>query len=126
VLDEERANAKCRSEGCNNKVIPPFMKFHKKKPWYNYMTRCKQCQHNMHKYKITTPERDALLESQSSLCGICNKEVGFDSRTANVDHCHSSGKVRGILCFNCNTAIGSLKDNVDLLNNAIKYLEKHK
>lgn len=40
-----------------------------------------------------------------------------------VDHCHDTGKVRGLLCFNCNVGIGSLQDDIEMLRKAIKYLE---
>jgi hypothetical protein len=40
-----------------------------------------------------------------------------------VDHCHNTGKIRGILCTKCNTGLGSFKDNIELLMNAIKYLK---
>ncbi len=123
ILDEERANATCVSQGCVNKVLPPFMKMGKEKPWYNYMTRCGQCQHYMHKYKVTTPERNKLLKQQDNKCAICAEEISFGSKSANLDHCHNTQKVRGVLCFNCNTALGSFKDNILILQNAIKYLE---
>lgn len=126
ILDEARANATCRSEGCENTVIKPFRKIGKSgKPWYNYMTRCSSCQHNMHEYGITAPERDALLAQQSSACKVCDTPISFESKTAHVDHCHSSGKVRGILCFQCNTALGNFRDNVLVMQRAIEYLKEN-
>mgnify|MGYP002345384244 CR=1 FL=1 len=41
-----------------------------------------------------------------------------------VDHCHKTNKVRGLLCYLCNSMLGKAKDNIDILNNAIKYLSK--
>lgn len=123
IIDEERANANCRSEGCNNQVIKPIIRQGKTKQWVNYMTRCKQCQHYMHEYKITTPERDAILRSQDGYCAICRVPISFAENTAHLDHCHSTGKVRGVLCRQCNTALGSFRDNPMLLNNAIGYLD---
>lgn len=43
----------------------------------------------------------------------------------NVVHCHKTGKVRGLLCFNCNTGIGKLKDDIELLKRAVEYLERN-
>jgi hypothetical protein len=80
----------------------------------------------MHEYKITTPERDTLLANQNGACGICNKLISFRDSTAQVDHCHTTGAVRGVLCFNCNTAIGSFKDDIDALRAAINYLKRYK
>ena len=56
------------------------------------------------------------------ICGITEEELG---RSLDVDHCHSSGKVRGLLCRNCNSGIGMLKDDVEIIKSAMKYLEKY-
>jgi hypothetical protein len=76
------------------------------------------------KYGLSKSEWDALFESQGRACAICAKTdpIGHWS----TDHCHTSGKVRGILCSNCNAGIGQLSDDVDRLKAAIKYLETHK
>lgn len=68
-----------------------------------------------------------MLETQDYLCAIC-KEVGFDMNehvrsSLNVDHCHATGQVRGLLCHNCNRALGLLKDDVNRFKTAIEYLE---
>jgi len=74
-------------------------------------------------YGITKDEWNSIMESQNHKCAIC----GF-SDTKNkrffplVDHCHKSQKVRGILCMTCNSGLGSFKDNIELLKNAISYL----
>jgi hypothetical protein len=107
----------CLNEGCVNTS---------KKPNHNY---CCSCIMAKHRYGITIPERDAMLYEQGGLCRICSKEVFFDktagseANTANIDHCHDSGKVRGILCWPCNTGIGKLQDNPELLRLAAKYIE---
>ena len=69
-----------------------------------------------------------MLTRQNNLCAICKKE-GFkiNKNTALnlvVDHCHVTGVVRGLLCHNCNRALGLFKDNIESLNTAILYLEK--
>lgn len=83
---------------------------------YNYMAQ----------YGITLEEAKELLVSQSNACALCEKEVswlpGF-SASAHVDHCHSTGKVRGILCGSCNTALGKLGDSVQSITKVLKYLE---
>lgn len=72
-------------------------------------------------YGITPEEYDAMLQAQGGTCAICHgtESVG---RLA-VDHCHATGVVRGLLCTNCNQAIGKLRDDTQLLKNAINYLE---
>ena len=54
-----------------------------------------------------------------------NEIVNKSKRRLCVDHCHTTGNVRGLLCDTCNTALGKFRDNIDLLNEAIKYLKKY-
>lgn len=81
----------------------------------------------MAKYGITLEEANKLLLDQNNACALCEKEVqllpGF-SNAAHIDHCHSSGKIRGILCGNCNTALGKLGDSIESINKVLKYLEQ--
>jgi len=102
-------------------------------------TYCKDCgKVNQSKwyYKrahgITLEERDAILNKQDNRCAICNNETQFKLKAgkgsnigieAVIDHCHSSLKIRGVLCGSCNTGLGAFRDNVDSLFNAIEYLQ---
>lgn len=72
-------------------------------------------------YGITLDDYNKLFEKQNGRCAICSKT---QERTLHVDHCHSSGRVRGLLCQKCNMAIGLLHDSADLLKKAVKYLNK--
>lgn len=56
------------------------------------------------------------------ICGITEDEIG---RALDVDHCHGSGKVRGLLCNPCNTVLGHAKDRADILEAAAKYLREN-
>jgi hypothetical protein len=74
------------------------------------------------KYNITKVDYDTFMIAQRGLCAICG---GCNKKhRLSVDHCHSSGKVRGLLCKKCNTAIGLLKDSVAMLEKALAYLGK--
>lgn len=66
-----------------------------------------------------------LQQNQSYKCKICG--IGDDQNNMSlvVDHCHTSGKIRGLLCSNCNRGIGMLQDNVDVLQKAIDYLKEN-
>ena len=64
-----------------------------------------------------------LLEAQDNKCAICNTDQSKLSRKLVVDHCHTSNKVRGLLCSHCNVGIGMLKENEDNLMAAIQYLK---
>ncbi len=75
-----------------------------------------------HQYGLTLEEYQTLLENQDNKCAICSR----NSVKLCVDHDHKTGKTRGLLCHACNRAIGLLKENIDILENAIKYVNKHK
>ena len=76
-------------------------------------------------YGITPAQFDALLLSQNGKCAICKTDAPGGKGAWHVDHCHHTGKVRGLLCHDCNTGIGKLKDSPRLLRDAISYLETH-
>jgi len=61
-----------------------------------------------------------MLEEQGGLCAICRA-----APAAHVDHDHATGKVRGLLCFNCNGGLGQFKDRIQVLEAAIGYLREH-
>jgi hypothetical protein len=83
------------------------------------------------KHKITSSDYENMFNSQDGVCAICNKEEVRLSRNGVtitrlvIDHCHSTNKIRGLLCHLCNTAIGKFKDNIELLQAAIRYLKEH-
>ena len=71
------------------------------------------------KYKIAESEYDSLLSKQSGHCAICKTESKL-----HIDHCHGTGKIRGLLCTSCNKAIGLMKDDPIRLQKAIEYLKE--
>lgn len=72
-------------------------------------------------YGVNDEHYQDMLTKQSNSCAICQKLIGWE---AAVDHCHKTNIVRGLLCSSCNTGIGMLKDDTNILKNAIIYLEK--
>lgn len=78
------------------------------------------------KYGLTIDSANDLLESQGGKCKICSLEISFSSEKcknkACIDHCHKTGKIRGLLCNNCNSGIGYLQDSPEILEIAINYL----
>ena len=81
------------------------------------------------RYGLTPEQFDALWESQGGTCAICHESPQYFAGIAKphrlplyVDHDHLTGTVRGLLCWNCNIAIGHFKDDVDRLEAAINYL----
>ena len=75
-----------------------------------------------YKYNITLKERDLMLKKQNNKCKICNTK--FSKVTPNIDHCHTTNKVRGLLCRLCNIGLGHFKDNTEILTKAINYLKE--
>lgn len=73
------------------------------------------------KYNISVVDYNDLLNSQGHACKLCGGK-NAKSRSLAVDHCHKTGKVRGLLCTWCNVGIGMFKDNPDLMRSAIEYL----
>lgn len=64
-----------------------------------------------------------LLAAQDGGCAICQKPMEAIRRRMNIDHCHDTNEVRGILCSGCNTGLGHLGDNIAGLQRAIAYLQ---
>lgn len=76
------------------------------------------------KYGITKQQFDFALETQKYSCAICS--ILFDdTHRVYIDHCHNTGKVRGLLCFHCNTGLGHFKDNTELMQKGVSYLNDH-
>jgi len=77
-------------------------------------------------YGIELEEYEEMAKAQKGRCAICGGE-GFELVPGQrsllvIDHCHTTGKVRGLLCHNCNRGLGLFKDSVESLSNAVRYL----
>lgn len=78
--------------------------------------------HNLKKkYDLSYEEFLQMYEARAGLCDIC-KNPPEEGRLLSVDHCHKTGKVRGLLCGPCNRALGLFKDNPSLLQKATEYV----
>ena len=93
----------------------------KRRAYGKTRVRKNRCANLQRTYGITAEEWDRLFESQGSCCKIC-KTKDKPKSGWHTDHCHEEGFIRGILCHSCNTGIGKLKDDVMLLERAIKYI----
>lgn len=78
------------------------------------------------KYNMTIEDYNLLLELQNHSCKICSLHINDHSRNLAVDHCHTTGKVRSLLCDNCNVALGLVKEDIKIMHNMIKYMEDYK
>ena len=83
-------------------------------------------QHLKRNYGITLNDYNQMLTEQKHQCVVCGTtEPGGKHGKFMVDHCHSTGKVRGLLCKSCNIALGEVGDNTQTLQSMIEYLQEH-
>ena len=75
---------------------------------------------------ITHEERDKLLEAQDNKCAACGAEEPGSTKGWHVDHCHTTDKIRGVLCASCNIAIGQAGDSPERLRQMATYLEEQR
>jgi len=98
--------------------------------WYKKARKSKQYinktrnQQLMKRYGITLEDYNSMFSDQEGKCAVCGKHQTELKRSLAVDHCHSTDTVRGLLCRNCNTAIGMLNDDIENLRCAILYLNR--
>jgi len=114
---------------CNQSL--PESSFHKRtyaSGSIGLQPKCKKCQHTRRakyykphefmrrKFSLTEEQYNNLMSNTN--CQICDVELTKKC----IDHCHSTNKIRGVLCNNCNTALGLVGDNIDTLHKMIAYL----
>lgn len=86
----------------------------------------KKHEYNLRKYGLTPRDYQTLVERQAGKCAICRTaDPGSGASRWHVDHDHATGKVRGLLCAGCNTGIGKLRDDPQILDRAAAYLRAH-
>lgn len=101
--------------------------------YYNNKERSRECARRTNRKKWYGLEHEdylQLLKDQNYVCAICGLEETVKNpsghvKPLSVDHCHTTNKIRGLLCTSCNVALGYLKDDVTLLAKAIVYLERN-
>ena len=76
-------------------------------------------------YGISYQEYLHMLDAQEGQCAICGTTDTGKRKAFAVDHCHTCGEVRGLLCAPCNTAIGSLKEDLEIMQRAMDYVKFH-
>lgn len=98
------------------------------KRWYQKNKERKRTQSRLSKYGLTADQYQSILDHQKGLCAICSRPPKLKSSYNStdgfvIDHCHVTGRVRGLLCVTCNTGLGNFEDSRDFLSSAIVYLE---
>lgn len=109
----------CKS--CHNSRVKSWMKDNPEKwDYYNRKTTLRK------RYGISPELYEELLLKQEGRCAICgSNNPGGRFKYFNVDHNHSTGKIRGLLCLYCNTGLGKFGDNTTFLRKAVEYLEEN-
>lgn len=77
------------------------------------------------RYNLSVDEYREILANQNNKCAICGCDINKKENRPHIDHNHLTNKIRGILCGNCNMGIGLLKDDINVIRNAVKYLEEN-
>lgn len=97
---------------------------HKKWRTNNPKAADKRDERNLKVHGLTMEEFKSMSKAQNDVCAICSKPHDESSmfKRLHVDHCHDTGKIRGLLCSRCNTALGLFKDDVQVMQKAIDYL----
>jgi hypothetical protein len=149
IMRERWADAAWKKKALERKGKPPscpdcgesdIQKFYLDKTGRRTNARCQQCHKARNtlrwqskdimekrsakavKYGLTPEEFFALYKKHDGKCAICGNEP-TTLRGLHIDHCHNTGKVRGLLCHGCNVGIGSMRDDVVLMRKAIAYIE---
>lgn len=122
---ERERNKRAREEN-PERYKAYIAKFHEKNPLW------RKDSHLQRKYGLTLEAFNSILTLQGNCCCVCNSlSPGRRSSSGKdgdwvVDHCHASGKIRGIICHPCNAALGMVRDNPTTLRALAEYLEKNK
>lgn len=100
-----------------------YSKMYKDIPGYVYTPRAKEVKTRFDKVNISRDKKQQLLESQGGVCKIC-KKIRSDTLSGwHLDHDHTTGRVRGVLCRGCNLGLGNFQDSMERLLEAAEYLK---
>ena len=119
----------CEHPGCDNKA---YKRYHKGWQKWLFSKECKSCTANLKKYGIHTGQRNEIYKAQDGKCKTCYSPVEFrqgyalSTHDATLDHCHKTGRIRGILCGRCNNILGRANDDPELFKKLVAYLKGHK
>ena len=106
---------------CHMDTQKPIAKArHERHPEYRKNTLLK------YHYGITLEQYGEILAKQTGRCKVClSKEFGGKQKVFVIDHCHKTGRIRGLLCWHCNVAIGHLRDDPKIARAVVTYLEEN-
>lgn len=110
-----------RCKECDNKAGKAYKELHRDRVKILHRNARDRYRHG-----IEPEDYERMHTEQNGVCAICLQEapINVQHQRLVIDHCHTTGKIRGLLCHKCNQALGLFKDNVNYLANAIEYLRK--
>lgn len=120
--DEMKKGSNTCCKKCNSK---------QKQKYWSQLSLEEKRKRMIGRYGLSPEEFNYLWHKQEGMCWICFCEMVIpsdNSRPKNrvcIDHCHETGKIRGLLCANCNTGLGMFRDSNNTLKRAIEYLEEY-
>lgn len=105
---------------CSKLLVKEYNKNNKDK-----VKQYSRTKHLKSKFGLTPDQFDSQLDKQGGLCPLCQRpSSGVGGAKGVVDHCHKTGKVRGILCHPCNSALHALERDITWADRAVEYLSK--
>lgn len=123
VLEKNREKYSSGSEALAQKYQKQRHSWNDPENWNKRQLAVRKC-HLKRTYGMSLEDFQQRLETQNQCCAICKAHITtVTHKQLVVDHCHSTGKIRGLLCDLCNTALGKFKDNKEILQRAIQYLD---
>lgn len=105
----------------NPGIRKPYMKL-----WYGEHKENRRNYNLVQNYGITLEEYSRMLEAQAGVCAICKQPPSKKNNHAmslHIDHCHTTGRIRGLLCNKCNSGIGFFQESEELVTKAANYLK---
>jgi hypothetical protein len=128
-ISDAHFNRKFCDNDCRYEVYGPKARYSSVRWRRDNRERVLRSDHNKHllkSYGITIGQYDVMVAVRENRCDICGRtpEETGDLRRLAVDHCHETGRIRGLLCRFCNTAIGQLGDSVLVMEKALEYMRR--
>lgn len=105
----------------NAEAIRHINRLFSRRFWASMTPAERSARRRKYEYGLEPEEFDSLLRRQRGRCAICRAPKPTD-----LDHCHRTNRIRGVLCRRCNVALGGFRDHIPTLKRAILYLKKHK
>jgi hypothetical protein len=135
-VSEPRKYFVCKNEGCNNETPPPRLNKQRKKGSHIHYAQCHTCSNLVWKYGIHNGDRLKILEETNWECKLCLCKMELPNsgevtnRASNnpaIDHDHSKeigddGFIRGVICSQCNRALGLFGDDLERIKRVVKYM----